>query len=198
MPVCDYLIQEVPKKMKRIYLDYAATTPTRPEVVQAMLPYYSDAFGNPSSLYSYGLEARQAIEAARGKVAAAIGAKKEEIVFTGGGSEADNLAIKGVAFANERKGNHIITSVIEHHQRGLDEIRESIQQPGDRRLGADNTNSCCGLEREPTRAHGHPSEQHLVSCVEQAVAPLDGAAQAGDVLGAFAPVLRAEQNGCRQ
>jgi cysteine desulfurase len=115
MPVCDYLIQEVPKKMKRIYLDYAATTPTRPEVVQAMLPYYSDAFGNPSSLYSYGLEARQAIEAARGKVAAAIGAKKEEIVFTGGGSEADNLAIKGVVFANERKGNHIITSVIEHH-----------------------------------------------------------------------------------
>jgi cysteine desulfurase len=101
--------------MKRIYLDYAATTPTRPEVVQAMLPYYSEAFGNPSSLYSYGLEARQAIEAARIKVAAAIGAKKEEIVFTGGGSEADNLAIKGVAFANERKGNHIITSVIEHH-----------------------------------------------------------------------------------
>jgi len=101
--------------MKRIYLDYAATTPTRPEVVQAMLPYYSEAFGNPSSLYSYGLEARQAIEAARDKVAAAIGAKKEEIVFTGGGSEADNLAIKGVAFANGRKGNHIITSVIEHH-----------------------------------------------------------------------------------
>jgi len=101
--------------MKRIYLDYAATTPTRPEVVQAMLPYYSEAFGNPSSLYSYGLEARQAIEAARDKVAAAIGAKKEEIVFTGGGSEADNLAIKGVAFANGRRGNHIITSVIEHH-----------------------------------------------------------------------------------
>jgi cysteine desulfurase len=101
--------------MKRIYLDYAATTPTRPEVVQAMLLYYSDAFGNPSSLYSYGLEARQAIETARNKVAAAIGAKKEEIVFTGGGSEADNLAIKGVAFANGRKGNHIITSVIEHH-----------------------------------------------------------------------------------
>jgi cysteine desulfurase len=101
--------------MKRIYLDYAATTPTRPEVVQAMLPYYSEAFGNPSSLYSYGLEARQAIETARNKVAAAIGAKKEEIVFTGGGSEADNLAIKGVAFANGRKGNHIITSVIEHH-----------------------------------------------------------------------------------
>ena len=101
--------------MKRIYLDYAATTPVHPEVVKAMLPYYSDAFGNPSSLYSYGLEARQAIEAARNKVAESIGAKNEEIVFTGGGSEADNSAIKGVADANRRKGNHIITSVIEHH-----------------------------------------------------------------------------------
>ena len=101
--------------MKRIYLDYAATTPVHPEVVKAMLPYYSDAFGNPSSLYSYGLEARQAIETARNKVAESIGAKNEEIVFTGGGSEADNFAIKGVADANRRKGNHIITSVIEHH-----------------------------------------------------------------------------------
>jgi cysteine desulfurase len=101
--------------MKRIYLDYAATTPVHPEVVKAMLPYYSDAFGNPSSLYSYGLEARQAIEAARNKVAESIGAKNEEIVFTGGGSEADNSAIKGVADANGRMGNHIITSVIEHH-----------------------------------------------------------------------------------
>ncbi len=101
--------------MKRVYLDYAATTPVHPEVVQAMLPYYSDAFGNPSSLYSYGLEARQAVELARTRVAAAIGAKTEEIVFTGGGSEADNLAIKGVAEANARKGNHIITSIIEHH-----------------------------------------------------------------------------------
>ena len=101
--------------MKRIYLDYAATTPVHPEVLKAMLPYYSDSFGNPSSLYSYGLEARQAIELARTKVAEAIGAKNEEIVFTGGGSEADNLAIKGVAYANVRKGNHVITSVIEHH-----------------------------------------------------------------------------------
>ena len=101
--------------MKRIYLDYAATTPVHPEVVKAMQPYFSDAFGNPSSLYSYGLEARQAIEAARNKVAESIGAKNEEIVFTGGGSEADNSAIKGVADANGRMGNHIITSVIEHH-----------------------------------------------------------------------------------
>ena len=101
--------------MKRIYLDYAATTPVRPEVIQAMLPYYADSFGNPSSINFYGLESRQAIDLARTKVAEAIWAKKEEIVFTGGGSEADNLAIKGVADANIRKGNHIITSVIEHH-----------------------------------------------------------------------------------
>jgi cysteine desulfurase len=101
--------------MKRIYLDYAATTPTHPEVVKAMAPYFSDAFGNPSSLYSYGLEARQAIELAKTRVAESIGSKNEEIVFTAGGSEADNFAIKGVAYANLRKGNHIITSVIEHH-----------------------------------------------------------------------------------
>ncbi|MBM2825223.1 MAG: NifS2 [Dehalococcoidales bacterium] len=101
--------------MKRIYLDYAATTPTHPEVVEAMLPYFTEAFGNPSSIYSYGQEAREAIEAAREKVARLIGAGAEEIVFTGGGTEADNFALKGVAFANESKGNHIITSPIEHH-----------------------------------------------------------------------------------
>ncbi len=101
--------------MKRIYLDYAATTPTHPEVVKAMLPYFTDAFGNPSSLYSYGQEAKGAIEEARSKVANLIGAQNEEIVFTSGGTEADNFALKGVAYANESKGNHIVTSSIEHH-----------------------------------------------------------------------------------
>jgi len=101
--------------MKRIYLDYAATTPTHPDVVKAMLPYFTEAFGNPSSIYSYGQEAKGAIEEARVKVAGLISARGEEIVFTSGGTEADNFAIKGVAFANERKGNHIITSPIEHH-----------------------------------------------------------------------------------
>ena len=101
--------------MKRIYLDYAATTPTHPEVVKAMLPYFTDAFGNPSSIYSYGQEAKGAIEEARAKVADLIGARDEEIVFTSGGTEADNFALKGVAFANENKGDHIITSAIEHH-----------------------------------------------------------------------------------
>ncbi|MEE9583032.1 MAG: aminotransferase class V-fold PLP-dependent enzyme, partial [Dehalococcoidales bacterium] len=81
--------------MKRIYLDYAATTPLHPEVVKAMLPYFSDAFGNPSSIYSYGQEARAALETARDSVAALIGARSEEVIFTGGGTEANNLALKG-------------------------------------------------------------------------------------------------------
>ncbi|MFC1934011.1 cysteine desulfurase NifS [Chloroflexota bacterium] len=101
--------------MKRIYLDYAATTPTHPEVVKAMLPYFSEAFGNPSSIYSYGQEAKAAVEEARVKLANLIGAQDEDIVFTSGGTEADNFAVKGVAFANEPKGNHIITTSIEHH-----------------------------------------------------------------------------------
>ncbi len=101
--------------MKRIYLDYAATTPTHPEVAKAMLPYFTDVFGNPSGIYSYGQEAKGAIEEARVKVADLIGAQNQEIVFTSGGTEADNFALKGVAFANRNKGNHIITSSIEHH-----------------------------------------------------------------------------------
>jgi len=102
--------------MKRIiYLDYAATTPTDPEVIKAMEPYFFEKFGNASSLYSLGQEAKGAIEKARDTLATFLGAKPEEIVFTSGGSESDNFAIKGVAYANESKGNHIITSAIEHH-----------------------------------------------------------------------------------
>jgi cysteine desulfurase len=101
--------------MKRIYLDYAATTPMRSEVLDAMQPYLTEIFGNPSSIYSYGHDAKTGIDKARTHVAALFGAREEEIVFTGGGTEADNFAIKGVAFANRSKGNHIITSSIEHH-----------------------------------------------------------------------------------
>jgi len=101
--------------MKRIYLDYAATTPTDPEVAKVMSPYFTDRFGNPSSTYSYGQEAKKAIEEARVQVAELIGARDDEIVFTSGGTEADNFAVKGVAFANENKGNHLITTSIEHH-----------------------------------------------------------------------------------
>jgi len=102
--------------MKRIYLDHAATTAVRPEVVQAMLPYFSERFGNASTLYSYGQEAGQAMEEARNITARFIGAgKPQEVAFTSGGTEADNFALCGVAWANQKKGNHIITSSIEHH-----------------------------------------------------------------------------------
>ena len=101
--------------MKPIYLDYAATTPADLAVVRAMIPYFHDAFGNPSAIYSYGQEAKSAIDKARSSIASLIGARDEEIVFTSGGTEADNFALKGVAFANQKKGNHIITSSIEHH-----------------------------------------------------------------------------------
>ncbi|WP_048131188.1 cysteine desulfurase NifS [Methanolacinia petrolearia] len=98
-----------------IYMDNAATTPTRKEVVDAMIPYMSDNFGNPSSLYSIAELSAEAVETARSQVASAIGALPKEIYFTSGGTEADNWAIKGVAFANRDKGNHIITSQVEHH-----------------------------------------------------------------------------------
>ncbi len=96
-------------------MDHSATTQVDPAVRDAMLPYFSEKFGNPSSLYTIGREARRAIEEARQKVADLIGAKKEEIIFTGSGTESDNLAIKGTAYRNKKKGDHIITSSIEHH-----------------------------------------------------------------------------------
>ncbi|MCR4434373.1 MAG: cysteine desulfurase NifS [Clostridiales bacterium] len=100
---------------KMIYLDHAATTPVKPEVLEAMIPYYTQKFGNPSSIYAIGRESKKAIEEAREKVAAALGAQPKEIFFTGSGSESDNWAIKGIAYANRDKGNHIITTAIEHH-----------------------------------------------------------------------------------
>ncbi|MDD5594300.1 MAG: cysteine desulfurase NifS [Candidatus Margulisbacteria bacterium] len=100
---------------KRIYLDNAATTPVDPRVKEAILPYFSDKFGNPSSIHSFGQETKAAIEKAREQVVGLIGGSVDEIVFTSGGTEADNFALEGVAFANEAKGKHIITSSIEHH-----------------------------------------------------------------------------------
>lgn len=102
--------------MKRIYLDHAATTPVDPRVLEAMLPYFVENFGNPSSIHSFGRDTRKAIEEARADIAREIGAAEpREIIFTGCGSESDNLAIRGVAAAYRNKGNHIITSAIEHH-----------------------------------------------------------------------------------
>lgn len=96
-------------------MDHSSTTPVDPVVAEAMHPFFSGKYGNPSSLYTIGREAKRAIEEARQKVADLIGAKKEEIFFTGSGTESDNLAIKGIAYKNREKGNHIITSSIEHH-----------------------------------------------------------------------------------
>jgi cysteine desulfurase len=101
--------------MRRIYLDYAATTPTDPEVIKAMQPYFFEQFGNASSVYSFGQEAKKAIEDSREKLATFLGAKPEEIIFTSGGTESNNFAIEGVAYALEKKGNHIISTAIEHH-----------------------------------------------------------------------------------
>jgi len=100
---------------KHIYMDHAATTPTDARVVDAMAPYFTEKFTNPATLYTPGRENDEAIEAARTTIATAINAAPEEIFFTSGGTESDNWAIKGVAFANEKKGRHIITSAIEHH-----------------------------------------------------------------------------------
>jgi cysteine desulfurase len=99
-----------------VYMDHSATTYTRREVLDAMIPYYSEFFGNPSSqLYSIGRMSQKALDTARAQTARALGAEPDEIYFTSGGSESDNWAIKGIAWANRKKGNHIITSGIEHH-----------------------------------------------------------------------------------
>ena len=102
---------------KRIYLDHAATTPVHPQVLEAMLPFFGESFGNPSSMYLRGRNALEAIEHARDRVAELLGAQPKEIVFTSGGSESDNLAIRGTAFARRRPGErgHLITSAVEHH-----------------------------------------------------------------------------------
>ena len=100
--------------MRKVYLDHAATTPTHPKVVEEMLPYFTTKFGNPSNLHDTGREAKNAVEEARAKTAALIGAKPEEIFFTSSGAESNNFALKGLAQANSQKGKHIIVSQIEH------------------------------------------------------------------------------------
>ena len=101
--------------MNRIYMDNAATTRVTEPVMQAMLPYFTEIFGNPSSIHSFGREAHRALDEARSRVAGALGAKPNEIYFTGCGTESDNWAIRGAAYARKGKGRHIITSAIEHH-----------------------------------------------------------------------------------
>ncbi|HUU63390.1 MAG TPA: cysteine desulfurase family protein [Dehalococcoidia bacterium] len=100
--------------MKRAYLDHVATTPVLPQVLKAMLPYLKDAYGNPQSIHEWGDQAREALDDARSKVAALIGAQPEEIIFTGSGTEANNFAIKGLALARQSQGKHVVISAIEH------------------------------------------------------------------------------------
>ncbi|GAA0228491.1 cysteine desulfurase NifS [Metaclostridioides mangenotii] len=100
---------------RRLYMDYSATTPVKQEVVDAMLPYFTEYFGNASSFHTFGREAKEALDKAREQVADLINAKPGEVFFTAGGSESDNWALEGVAYANREKGNHIITTKIEHH-----------------------------------------------------------------------------------
>lgn len=101
--------------MRKVYLDYSATTPVKEEVLQEMLPYFTEKFGNPSSIYSLGEESKLAIDKARERVAKLINAEPKEVIFTAGGSESDNWALEGVVDALKEKGNHIITTYVEHH-----------------------------------------------------------------------------------
>lgn len=101
--------------MRNVYMDYAATTYVKPEVLEEMMPFFTEKYGNPSSFYGISRETKMAIDKARGRVAKALNCDPNEVYFTGGGSEADNWAIKGIASAHRKKGNHIITTKIEHH-----------------------------------------------------------------------------------
>ncbi|HDZ86333.1 MAG TPA: cysteine desulfurase NifS [Actinobacteria bacterium] len=113
---------------EEIYLDHAATTPTDPEVLKAMMPYFSEKFGNASTIYRLGREARSALDEARHQVASFIRADDSEIVFTSCGTESDNMALKGVAMAREKKGNHIISTTLEHH--AVNETLKFLQRRG--------------------------------------------------------------------
>jgi cysteine desulfurase len=112
-----------------IYLDHAATTPLRPEVLQAMEPFLAGNYANPSSVYRPAQEARSALDRARDGMAAALGARSQEVIFTGCGTESDNAAIKGVAFASQERGRHIVTSAIEHHA-VLHPVEELVERFG--------------------------------------------------------------------
>lgn len=100
---------------KTVYMDHAATTPVHPSVLEAMLPYFSRSYGNPSGIYGIGQEAHKAADEARATVSSILGCRPSEVIFTSGGTESDNAALKGAAFALKEAGNHIITSTIEHH-----------------------------------------------------------------------------------
>lgn len=138
-----------------VYLDYAATTPIDPEVLATMLPYFASRYGNPSSLYTSGRAARQAIERARKDIAALLGAAPEEVIFTGSGTESDNLAIRGVMRAHRGRGKHLIVSAIEH--KAVLESAQSLAREGFDvsivpvdRFGMVDVDACMSLVRDDT------------------------------------------------
>ncbi len=114
--------------MKRVYMDNSATTPVKQEVLDAMIPYFTEHYGNASSIHSFGQDAKRALENSRAIIAGTLNTKPETIYFTGGGSEADNWALRGIMKANAAKGNHMITSKIEHH--GILHTCESLEKEG--------------------------------------------------------------------
>ena len=113
-----------------IYLDYAATTPVDARVLTAMLPYFQEQFGNPSSVHRFGQQAEAALEAARETLSQGLNCRPDEVIFTGCGSESDNLAIRGTVWASRQKGNHIITTPIEHHaiSHTLEQMAEAAEE----------------------------------------------------------------------
>jgi len=148
--------------MKKIYLDYNATTPVDPRVLEAMMPYFRDGFGNPSSIHSFGMRGKGALDRAREQVAALINASPREIVFTSGGSESNNYAVKGVAFADVRKrGNHLVTTCVEHES--VLEAFRSLERSGFRvtYLGVDAS----GIIDLDELRDSISDETILVSCI---------------------------------
>jgi cysteine desulfurase len=148
--------------MKKIYLDYNATTPVDPRVLDAMMPYFRDGFGNPSSIHSFGMRGKGALDRAREQVAALINASPREIVFTSGGSESNNYAVKGVALADAgKKGNHLVTTCVEHES--VLEAFRSLERSGFRvtYLGVDAS----GIIDLDELRDSISDETILVSCI---------------------------------
>jgi cysteine desulfurase len=159
--------------MRKVYLDHAATTPVHPKVVEAMLPYLQEQFGNPLSLHSFGEGPREAVEEARARVADLIGAKPAEIYFTATGSEANNMALKGIALMNRQKGQHMVVSAIEH---------QSV-------LNATQTLEKLGFEvtRVPVDQHGLVNPDDVVSAIRDDTT-LVSVMHANNEIGTIEPV----------
>ena len=169
----------------RIYLDHAATTPLDPRVLEAMLPYLTKHWGNPSSLYAEAQEARRGLEAARRTVAEILACKPQEIIFTSGGSESDNLALRAAAYAGRRHGNHVVTSAVEHH--AVLHTAERLEQEGFRvtYLGVDSEGSIDLAELE--EAVGEETSLVSIMYVNNEVGTIEPIEQAVRVVKAKNP-----------